>query len=67
MKFTAQQIYSITYPLTMQIVGLYQTSAPTKNRTFLQIQFWPKCSRISLFGQICKIAHTNTAMFSILN
>ena len=48
-------------------VGLYWilVAALAENRPFLHIRIWPKCSRILVVGRICKIAHTNTAMFRI--
>ena len=33
--------------------------------SLVQIQLRLKCSRISVFGRICKMAHTNTAVFRI--
>jgi hypothetical protein len=44
-----------------KILGLYRISAPA----LAQFQFQPKCGQISVFGQICKVAHKTTAMFWI--
>ena len=48
-------------------IGLYQISAPAlaENRQIFQIRLQPKCSWISFFGGICKMAHPNIAMFCI--
>ena len=63
--------HAIVYELlTAHRPGLCRISAPVENRLFTnpaQIQLRPKCSRISVSGRTCKMAHTNTAMFHIFD
>ena len=58
---------SINNFIWLLLLGLYRISAlaPAGNRPFSEIRLRPKCSQISVFGQICKTVHTNTATFCI--